>query len=274
MFIDAFIFFNEKELVELRVKYLSPVVDFFVVVEANITHQGKEKSWNFPNILKKNLNKFSSKIKYHQLNIDLEKIKNEESWIVGDIKGDDAWRIENFQRNYIKTACKEFSNEDILMISDVDELPSKERINFIKSCDFKKIAPIVLEQYLFHIDCNFLKLESWRGSIATTMQICNAYSPHKLRRSRNKISHFTDSGWSFSSFGGPKKIKEKLESIAHKEFNNDKFKNLNHIINCQKTGADLFHRNIQTKKIDKTFFPEDLLKLMEENPDYYFGPKL
>ena len=58
MLIDAFIFMNERELVELRVKYLSPVVDFFVVVEANITHQGKEKSWNFPNILKKILIKF------------------------------------------------------------------------------------------------------------------------------------------------------------------------------------------------------------------------
>ena len=53
MLIDSFLFFNENELAELRVKYLSSVVDFFVVVEANITHQGKEKSWNFPNILKK-----------------------------------------------------------------------------------------------------------------------------------------------------------------------------------------------------------------------------
>ena len=96
MFIDAFIFFNEKELVELRVKYLNSVVDFFVVVEANITHQGKKKDWNFPKILKNNLKEFSSKIKYHQLNIDLEKIKNEESWIIDDIKGDDAWRVENF----------------------------------------------------------------------------------------------------------------------------------------------------------------------------------
>ena len=78
MLIDAFIFFNEKELVELRVKYLNSVVDFFVVVEANITHQGKKKGWNFPKILENNLKKFSSKIQYHQLHIDLEKIKNEE----------------------------------------------------------------------------------------------------------------------------------------------------------------------------------------------------
>jgi len=271
MLIDSFLFFNEAELAELRIKYLNNLVDYFVVVEADITHQGKKKGWNFPKILESNLKEFSNKIQYHQLNIDPEKIKNEESWIIDDVKGDDAWRIENFQRNYIKTACKKFSNDDILIISDVDEIPSKQKLEFIKLCDFKKIAPVALEQYLFHIDCNFLKIETWRGSIVTTMQMCNVYSPHQLRRARNRISHFSESGWSFSSFGGPDKIKEKLESIAHKEFNNDKFKNIDHILNCQKTGKDLFHRKVQVKKVDKNFFPKDLLKLMEKNPIYYFG---
>jgi len=274
MLIDSFLFFNEAELAELRVKYLEKIVDCFVVVEANITHQGKKKEWNFPKILENKLKNFSNKIQYHQLNIDPEKIKNEESWIIDNVKGDDAWRIENFQRNYIKIACKKFANEDILIISDVDEIPSKTKLEFIKSCDFKKIAPVVFEQHLFHVDCNFLKLESWRGSIVTTMHICNTHSPHQLRRSRNRISHFSNSGWSFSSFGGPKKIKEKLESIAHTEFNNDKFKNANHIIDCQKTGKDLFYREVETKKINKNFFPADLLKLMEENPNYYFGTKI
>jgi len=274
MLIDSFLFYNEPELAELRIKYLEKLVDYFVVIEADITHQGKKKLWNFPKILETRLKEYSKKIQYHQVNIDPEKIKNEESWIIDNVKGDDAWRIENFQRNYIKTACKKFSDKDILIISDVDEIPSKPKLEFIKTCDFRKIAPIAFEQYLFHIDCNFLKLESWRGSIVTTLQICNAYSPHQLRRSRNRISHFTESGWSFSSFGGPSRIKEKLESIAHKEFNNDKFKNLNHIMNCQKTGADLFHRKIKTKKIDKTFFPKDLLQLMEENPNYYFGSNI
>ena len=271
MLIDAFQFFNEKELVDLRIKYLEEIVDYFVVVEADITHQGKKKDWNFPNILKNELKEFSKKIQYHQLKIDLEKIKNEESFIIEDLKGDDAWRLDNFQRNYIKTACKSFSNKDILVISDVDEIPSKDKLKFILSSDFEKIAPIALEQHLFHIDCNYLRQESWRGSIVTTMKLCNAYSPHKFRRYRNRISHFTDAGWSFSSFGGPEKIKEKFEAFAHKEYNADKFKNIKHIENCQKTGSDLFHRKVKTVKKDKNFFPEDLLKLMEENSKFYFG---
>ena len=271
MLIDSFQFFNERELVELRIKYLNDLVDYFVVIEANITHQGKKKDWNFPNILKNELKEFSKKIQYHQLKINPEKIKNEESFIIEDLKGDDAWRLENFQRNYTKTACKNFSDKDILIISDVDEIPSKEKLKFILSSDFEKIAPIALEQHLFHIDCNYLRKESWRGSIVTTIKICNAYSPHRFRRYRNRISHFTDAGWSFSSFGGPEKIKEKFEAFAHKEYNADKFKNTKHIENCQKTGSDLFHRKVKTVKMDKNFFPEDLLKLMEENSKFYFG---
>ena len=50
-----------------------------------------------------------------------------------------------------------------------------------------------------------------------------------------------------------------------------KFKNIDHIMNCQKTGKDLFYRKVQVKKVDKNFFPKDLLKLMDENPVYYFG---
>ena len=271
MLIDAFTYFNEKELVELRLKYLNPIVDHFVIIESSITFTGREKKWNFPNVLKNNLKEFSHKIQYHQLNIKLDEIKNEESWIIDNIKGDDFWRIENFQRNYIKTACKKFSKNDILIISDLDEIPSTKKLNFILSSDFAKIAPVALEQHLFHLDCNYLRLESWRGSIVTTMQSCNEFSPQKFRRLRNRISHFTDAGWSFSSFGGYERVKEKIESYAHSEHNNDKFKNPEHIANCQRTGADLFHRKVKSKKIERNFFPKSLLILMDQNPEFYFG---
>ena len=59
MLIDAFTYFNEKELVELRLKYLSEIVDCFLIVEADFTHTGKEKKWNFPEILKVSNEKFS-----------------------------------------------------------------------------------------------------------------------------------------------------------------------------------------------------------------------
>jgi hypothetical protein len=103
------------------------------------------------------------------------------------------------------------------------------------------------------------------------MKDCNRSSPQMFRRLRNEISHLTDAGWSFSSFGGYQRVKEKIESYAHSEHNSEKFKSPEHIANCQKTGADLFHRKIKSKKVTRGFFPKDLLKLMEQNPTFYFG---
>ena len=67
MLIDAFTYFNEKELVELRLKYLDSIVDYFVVIESNITFTGKEKKWNFPEILNTSLKEYSDKIHYYQM---------------------------------------------------------------------------------------------------------------------------------------------------------------------------------------------------------------
>ena len=203
MIVDASLYFNEKELVELRVKYLNDLIDYFVIIEANVTHQGKKKEWNFPDVLKNNLKEFSHKIQYHQIKIDVEKAEAEKDPRYKGAYGR-SWRIENVQRNFIRNACQKFSPSDIIIISDSDEIASKEKISFIKSCDFKTIAPIAFEQALFHLDCNYLNLEQWIGSVVTTKELIDKYEPQVFRNQKNRVSHFTDAGWSFSSFGGVK----------------------------------------------------------------------
>ena len=141
MIVDAFTFFNEKELVELRVKYLNDIVDYFLIVEADFTHTGKKKKWNFPEILNNNLKEFSNKIQYHQMKVDLEKAEAEQDPRYRSLNGTlstagRSWKIENMQRNFIKNACKKFSPNDVVIISDLDEIPSTEKISFVKSCDF------------------------------------------------------------------------------------------------------------------------------------------
>ena len=270
MIVDASMYFNEKELIELRVKYLDDLIDCFVIIEADVTHQGKKKKWNFPEVLKNNLKEFSHKIQYHQIKIDVEKAESEKD---PRYKGNygRSWRIENVQRNFIRNACQKFSQDDIIIISDADEIASKEKISFVKSCDFKTVAPIAFEQALFHLNCNYLNLEQWIGSVVTTKKLIDKYEPQVFRTNKNRISHFTDAGWSFSSFGGVNKVIEKFEAFAHEEFNKEKYKSESHIIKCIKEGSDLFHRDIKSKKVDKNFFPKELLKLMERNSTFYFG---
>jgi len=278
MIIDAFTFFNEKELVELRIRYLNKIIDYFVVIEADHTYTGKQKKWNFPNILNNELKEFSHKIQYHQMKVDLEKAEAEKDPRYNTLADNlrtvgRSWKIENMQRNYIKNACQKFSLNDIIIISDLDEIPSIDKISFIKSCDFKTVAPIAFEQALFHLNCNFLNLERWVGSVVTTKELIDKYGPQSFRNHRDKISSFNKAGWSFSSFGGSNRVREKFEAFAHEEYNNEKFKSETHIKNCLEKGSDLFHRNIKKKKIDNNFFPKDLLKLMELNSTFYFGPK-
>ena len=271
MIVDAFTFFNEKELVELRIKYLNDLIDYFVVVEADVTHTGKEKKWNFPSILDNELKEFSHKIKYHQMKIDLKKAEREKSLnYVGGTWGR-SFKADNIQRNYIKNASEQFSSKDIIIISDLDEIPSREKIDFVKNCDFKVIAPVAFDQALFHLNCKYLSLEKWIGSIVTTKELIEKYQPQIFRDNKNKISRFTEAGWSFSSFGGVSRVREKFEAFAHEEYNKEKFINETHIKKSAELGTDLFYRDVKKKQINKNFFPKDLLKLMEKNPTFYFG---
>ena len=271
MIIDAFTFFNEKELVQLRIKYLSDLVDYFIIVEANTTHAGKKKDWNFEDILKNELKDFSHKIKYHQIKIDLEKAEQERSPNYADAIQGRSWKVESMQRNYIKEACKEFSSEDIIIVSDLDEIPSKEKINFIKSSDFTAVAPVAFEQALFHLNCKYLNLETWIGSVVVTKELIDKYEPQIFRDYKDRISRFKEAGWSFSSFGGIVKVKEKFEAFAHQEYNKKEFLNAEHIKKSAESGLDLLNRDVKKKRVEKNFFPQDLLKLMEENPNFYFG---
>lgn len=271
MIVDAFTFFNEKELVELRIKYLNDLIDYFVIIEANVTHTGKEKKWNFPYILENELREFSHKIKYHKMKVDLEKAEREKSPnYVGGTWGR-SFKVDNMQRNYIKNACEKFSSNDIIIISDMDEIPSREKISFVKSCDFKTVAPVAFDQALFHLNCKYLSLERWIGSVVTTKELIDKYEPQVFRDNKDRISRFTDAGWSFSSFGGVNRVKEKFEAFAHEEYNKEKYTNETHIKKSAQLGIDLFHRDVKKKRIDKNFFPKDLLKLIEQNPNFYFG---
>ena len=160
MIVDAFTFFNEKELVELRIKYLNDIVDCFLVVEADHTHTGIKKKWNFSELLNNNLKEFSHKIHYHKMKVDLKKAEAEKS---PNYKGGTwgrSWKVESMQRNFIKEACKNFSPSDIIIISDLDEIPSRSKLSFIKSCDFKVVAPVAFEQASFHLDCKYLEKSS------------------------------------------------------------------------------------------------------------------
>ena len=132
--------------------------------------------------------------------------------------------MDNFQRNYLQTACKDYSPEDIILMSDLDEIPSKNKVKFIINCDLNEVAPVAFEQNLFHLNCNYLNLERWIGTIAFTKKYIDKFKPQEFRNARYKISCLVNAGWRFSSVGSNERIHEKFNAIAHDDFNLEKYK--------------------------------------------------
>ena len=270
MIIDAFSYFNEEELLELRLNYLGDLVDKFLIVEANLTHQGKKKGWNLEKLLKDKFSKFNEKIIYYKKEINLAEVDKEIGW-GGERNGMLSWKIENFQRNSITDKTNEFDENSIILISDLDEIPSRESIKFIKGCDFQFIQPLVFDQKLFRLNCNYLIKEKWLGTVAVLNKVFKKYSPQFFRTNIKGFSMIANSGWHFSSFGGVDRVIKKFDAFAHTEFNTEQFKDKNHIKNCINSGEDIFKRNSKIQKVDKDIFPKELLDLLNKDSKFYFN---
>ena len=119
---DCFQFFDEEHILDLRLNILNEFVDFFVIAESTTNHQGKEKKLNFD--LNK-FKKFSKKIIYIVVDDTVEAIKKPHLW------GESL--VEQHQRNSITRGLNKCHENDLIILSDVDEIPNLNKLNlFIK----------------------------------------------------------------------------------------------------------------------------------------------
>ena len=110
---DCFCFFNEEMLLQLRMDTLWDHVDYFVISEANYTHKGHPRKTVF------DINKFEkykSKIRYQVLEKRPDGMN-------------EFWKNENFIRNNITSGLYDSKPEDLILISDLDEIPNPKKIS-------------------------------------------------------------------------------------------------------------------------------------------------
>lgn len=201
---DCFTFFNELDILEMRLNELDRCVDKFVLVEATKTHSGKDKPLYFFEARgESRFEKFLSKI---------------EHVIVEDMpEGDDRWVRENFQRNAILRGLARAGaqNGDLVMISDADEIPNPLMV------DIKMIG--VYRQQMYCYCYNILNtVEQWRGTVAVPFAVLTVMKPQELRDARYaKPRVIENGGWHFSWIGKQDKLLEKLGAFAHSEYDND-----------------------------------------------------
>ena len=116
--IDCFMYFDEDVVLDIRLNTLNDKVDKFIIVEATKNHAGERKNLNFKI---ENFSKFKNKIKYIVVDdIPLNVNSPKKGWHKNHVR-------DQFQRNAIERGYKEFNDDDLIMISDIDEIPNPKK---------------------------------------------------------------------------------------------------------------------------------------------------
>ena len=158
---DGFMYYDEDLILDLRLNLLDKYIKKFVIVESCYTHSGKKRDLKFDI---KNFQKFKHKIEYIIVDKLPENIKELSS---SDTKNqanskilDNALSRENYQRNQISLGLNSCSGEDLVIISDVDEIPNLE--NFKHN---RKISIFFQKMFYYKFNLKHPSL-TWVGSKA------------------------------------------------------------------------------------------------------------
>ena len=137
---DCFMYFDEEIVLDLRLNMLDPYVDYFVIVESIFTHNGERRELKFNHEKFKKFKKKIVYLTYDEKIKEIEQVNNEDSDYEKSRKFilNAAYR-ENGQRNFISKGLEDAEDDDVILISDVDEIPNLENINFKKIKKIKKI---------------------------------------------------------------------------------------------------------------------------------------
>ena len=235
---DCFLYHNENLVLDIRLNTLSKYIDKFIIVESMFDHQGNEKKLNFKI---EDFKSFKDKIIYLIVEKFPENISN--------------WGRENYQRNFILNGLDNAADDDLIIISDIDEIPNFSKLSVIRQYKYS-----VFEQKMFYYKINLQNKTNpfWYGSRACKKKYLK--SPQWFRNQKVKSQPFwkfykikwniiKNGGWHFSFLMNVDQIKSKLNSYAHAEYNNGKYNNFDKINNAIKNKVDLFDREIFFEKI-------------------------
>ncbi|SMC30088.1 hypothetical protein [Polynucleobacter kasalickyi] len=267
--VDAFLFYNEIDLLKARLEYLGPYVNKFLIVESNIDFAGKTK----PHFLKEQLTNlpFSEKISYMPLDINLRSI----TWRYRSLRYYNKrsrylWKIQNAQRNAIaemlRTYKKELSSTKFVLFGDLDEFPNIQLIENLIAGKLELTTAQTLRQKMFYYRMDIAEQkETWSGTLCCPLQEFSLHQPHEWRSLREKLPFIEGGGYHFSYFMSPSKIQEKMNAIVEVEklnsFSDMSIENIEKIIHSHQ---DLYGREMIFEK-QANAVPDQLKIILEKN---------
>ena len=241
---DCFQYFNEDQMVDLRLNILDKYVDYFVISESTRTHQGELKKINFD--IKK-FKKFEKKIKFviadYKKKIDFKNHTGGES------------PIEQHQRNYLMEGIKNALPDDLIILSDSDEIPDFTKIKDLKG--IKKFVAFSQKMFMYKLNLQNINESDWIGSKITKKKYITSmqdfrnlkFKKYPFWRIDKKNLQIIEGGWHFSYMQTPKQILKKIKSFSHGEFDNNHI-NLKVIEQKILKNEDIFGRGFSLKKVN------------------------
>ena len=254
--VDAFMFYNELELLNYRLNLLNNVVDYFVLVESTRTFRGNEKPL-FYACNKHLFEKFAHKI-IHVVVTDLKpflEMKNTKSEKDLNSYPNEFWKNENHQRNGIDIGIQQLNleKEDYIIVSDCDEIPDTIALRNLKYSEKYKFQILALaqEMYYYNLESKLRNVEDvlnndyWcYAKIMTYEYYVNVLHqmPNNCRFQEAIDGVVLMGGWHLSYFGDAKKIRNKMAEFPHQELNTTENKNELRLIECVHAHKIHYHK--------------------------------
>lgn len=230
---DCFMYFDEEVVLDVRLNTLDKYVDYFVIVESSFTHKGDNKNLMFNH---NKFEKFKNKIiylVYDKQPKGIEAVNENDSEDEKSIKYIlNAALRENGQRNFIQNGLNKAEDNDIILISDVDEIPNLSEVNFNNISE--KIIMFHQDMFYYKFDLKIPNL-LWTGTrgcrkkyLLSPQWLRNVkdrkYFPFRIdilfsEKKYSSIKFISNGGWHFSNIKTAEEIEHKLKSyLHHREF--------------------------------------------------------
>ena len=252
--VDAFIYNGELPQLKLRLAELAPIVDRFVIVEADRTFTGLEKPYYFAEQAAQLDKDWLKKVLYDACELPLFE--------------DDPWQAEKVLRDEIEVATAEYSDDDYILVSDVDEIPSAKAVE--KAVKLEGVIGIVqrLSYYWLNCVCDYEEPYTRGAKLGYLRDV----GGNQFRRwgkqpySSEPLTRWIYGGWHFSCQGGVLELQRKLRSFSHTELCRPPYTDLNYLRECMVMPRDLLDRPTHRWRfvpLDETF-PKYLQEHAEE----------
>jgi beta-1,4-mannosyl-glycoprotein beta-1,4-N-acetylglucosaminyltransferase len=267
---DCFLYNGEDELLDIRLNYLNNYIDYFLIVESCQTFQGKKKYFRFKDNIEV-IKKFKKKIIYFQNNIFGDNINDLRKQLIRKYpyilkalnklkyfsKNDLTWYLDAFHREIIiEPLKKKVKNNDIVILSDIDEIPSYE-IFANRLYDSKKVNVLIQKEFRYFY--NTIYSNNWHKTIVSSWQQIKQYGLNNLRYLANKknknFNYIINGGYHFSSMGPKNNILRKINEWSHSEFNNNLIK--------------FFMKHRYKKGLDIFFISKNQLRILDLTKNNY-----